>query len=217
MKPPHRNSVSKFRFVTAHRNRLYCTATKCISIPCHFQPPILSAVWSDRDSWTVKVVADLLSERALRKMQTRLYMREIARNDECRFMKLSSTKRVAGRCAFSLIEVLIAVVLMSIIAAMVIPSFTDASEEAKEASALKLLQQLRTNAQLQHVESSTGKDIIALPTPFPANPLTGKNSVKTIFTTFPDDPGDLTPGGGGWIYSNASHYIWLDTAGYLDR
>jgi hypothetical protein len=81
--------------------------------------------------------------------------------------------------------------------------------------ALRNLQLIRQNLSYNQLEQATGMDFIHDPTSFPVNPLTGKNNVHTIATPVPSDPGDLTPGGGGWIYSSSSQNVWIDTAGYL--
>jgi hypothetical protein len=47
----------------------------------------------------------------------------------------------------------------------------------------------------------------------PVNNLTDKSDVKTI-TGASAAEGDLTPGGGGWIYSTTTGNIWIDHADY---
>ena len=54
--------------------------------------------------------------------------------------------------AFTLIEILIVVVILGILAAIVIPQFTDASQQAMEASVLTQLQSIRGQIELHDVQ-----------------------------------------------------------------
>ena len=55
--------------------------------------------------------------------------------------------------AFTLIEILIVVVILGILAAIVIPQFTDASEEAMESSLRSQLQTIRAQIELWNVQN----------------------------------------------------------------
>lgn len=55
--------------------------------------------------------------------------------------------------AFTLIEILIVVVILGILAAIVIPQFTDASEEAMDASVRSQLQTVRGQIELYKVQN----------------------------------------------------------------
>ena len=55
--------------------------------------------------------------------------------------------------AFTLIEILIVVVILGILAAIVIPQFTDASEEAMTSSLKSQLQTLRSQIELYRVKN----------------------------------------------------------------
>jgi type II secretion system protein G len=63
-------------------------------------------------------------------------------------MRTRSTKR-----AFTLIEILIVVVILGILAAIVIPQFTDASQEAMLSSVKSQLQTLRSQIELYRVKN----------------------------------------------------------------
>ena len=54
--------------------------------------------------------------------------------------------------AFTLIEILIVVVILGILAAIVIPQFTDASQEAMEASVVTQLQTIRSQIELHNIQ-----------------------------------------------------------------
>jgi general secretion pathway protein G len=55
--------------------------------------------------------------------------------------------------AFTLIEILIVVVILGILAAIVIPQFTDASQQAQDASVRSQLQTLRAQIELYRVKT----------------------------------------------------------------
>ncbi len=63
--------------------------------------------------------------------------------------------RTTGRTrrAFTLIEILIVVVILGILAAIVIPQFTDASEDAMDASVRSQLQTIRGQIEVYNIEN----------------------------------------------------------------
>ncbi len=122
---------------------------------------------------------------------------------------LSRTRR-----AFTLIEILIVVVILGILAAIVIPQFTDASQEAMEASVRTQLQTIRSQIELFNVQNpATAYDDLTavatfwmgpngddglipmeyLQTP-PKNPL--QNNSNTV--------GVVAADGTGWVWMEAS-------------
>ncbi|MBT8485399.1 MAG: prepilin-type N-terminal cleavage/methylation domain-containing protein [Phycisphaerales bacterium] len=90
--------------------------------------------------------------------------------------------------AFTLIEILIVVVILGILAAIVIPQFTDASEDAMLSSVRSQLQTLRSQVELYKVQNQgvasdlvadqwtdlTGGDYIQQP---PTNPFNDSTTV----------------------------------------
>ncbi len=61
-----------------------------------------------------------------------------------------------ARHGFSLIEILIVVVILGILAAIVIPQFTDAAEEASRSNLQSQLQTLRSQIELWNVQNPAG-------------------------------------------------------------
>lgn len=61
-----------------------------------------------------------------------------------------------ARKAFTLIEILIVVVILGILAAIVIPQFTDASDQANVASMKSQLQTMRSQIELYRIQDPMG-------------------------------------------------------------
>jgi general secretion pathway protein G len=59
-----------------------------------------------------------------------------------------------NRSGFTLVEILIVVVILGILAAIVIPQFSDASEQAKMSSMVSNLQTIRSQLQLYKIQHS---------------------------------------------------------------
>jgi general secretion pathway protein G len=144
------------------------------------------------------------------------------------------------RSAFTLIEVLIVVVIMAILAATIIPQFTNSTKDAKSSTAVFNLHTLRSQIELyrtQHSGLAPGATLVELTqstndagtagtgTSFPygpyireipANPFTNSKAVKTT-TNSPAASGDVTSGGAGWIYNTTTGGIWIDHADYYQK
>ena len=139
------------------------------------------------------------------------------------------------RRAYSLIEILIVVMILAIIAALVIPKFSDASDEARTASLLKDLHMLRAQIEVFKTHhdgippGQDGNDIVAQMTNktddsgavsetgthgpympiFPTNPWTETSTVES---------GTGVPGGGdhGWYYNTNTACIYPDDDAHKD-
>jgi prepilin-type N-terminal cleavage/methylation domain-containing protein len=140
------------------------------------------------------------------------------------------------RSAFTLIEILIVVVIMAILAATIIPQFTDSSTDAKTSTAKFNLSTLRGQIELyrtNHNGLKPGATLVELTQstnaagtsgtsgpsyPFgpylreiPVNPISGSQAVKAVMNN-PAVASDVTSGGGGWLYHAASGNVWIDDA-----
>jgi prepilin-type N-terminal cleavage/methylation domain-containing protein len=139
------------------------------------------------------------------------------------------------RAAFTLVELLIVVVILAILAATIIPQFTDATADTKKSTGLTNLRTLRQQIEYykaQHagkapdaalaklliktdVDGNAGTDFGPYFMQLPQNPFT--NSSKVTATT--DNPPTAASSGSdrGWLYNATTGNVWLDEAGYLDK
>ncbi|MBA2114382.1 type II secretion system protein [Bremerella alba] len=133
----------------------------------------------------------------------------------------------AKKAGFTLIEVLIVVVILAVLAATVIPQFTDSTTDAKKSSVLFNLHTLRSQIQLyraHHEGAVPGSALNELTIstkadgtadgPFgpylsklPVNNFTNSNTVKVVT----DDPvtADFTDTH-GWLYNATTGEIWVN-------
>src|SRR4051794_9344427 len=138
--------------------------------------------------------------------------------------------RMSRRSAFTLVEILIVVVILAILAAAVIPQFTDSTADAKDSTASFNLSALRSQIALykaQHsglLPSTTDEAtlITQLTTattatgaaggtfgPYlqsmPANPkcTTVANQSKTTILSADAAAGDVTTTSAGWLYNKS--------------
>jgi len=140
-----------------------------------------------------------------------------------------------NRKGFTLVEILIVVIILGILAAIVIPQFTEASNDARESALTSDLQTARSQLELykvQHLDSYPGATILdqltkrtnasgtLMPSDgqeadypygpylqkFPSNPFVSGTATNTVET------GTGAPGGGnaGWYYNTSTGQIWPD-------
>jgi type II secretion system protein G len=146
-------------------------------------------------------------------------------------------KRSIDRAGFTLIEVLIVVVIMAILAATIIPQFSDSTTDAKASTAKFNLNTMRAQVELykaQHNGSLPSSTLVELTKstnasgtsgtgasfpygPYmralPANPFTNSIAIKVV-TSNPAAVGDVTAGNAGWLYNATTGGLWLDHADY---
>lgn len=129
------------------------------------------------------------------------------------------------RAAFTLIEVLLVVVIMAILAATVVPSFTDSSTDAKESTLSFNLHTLRAQIELYkmhhdgeppaELEDLTKVDDDGfgpyLTSGVPFNPITNTNTTASTGAT-PESPPDAPSGGEeGWLYNATTGNVWANS------
>lgn len=141
--------------------------------------------------------------------------------------------RAQVRKAFTLVEILIVVVILGILAAIVIPQFTSASEEAQASSAASQLSTVRNQIELFRVRNNgtpptaanlfdTSEVDLADPPAggwvtlvnrdylrvAPQNPRTGTSTVAAGVQA--DSEAFVAAGADGWIYDEATGRIWMN-------
>jgi general secretion pathway protein G len=123
-----------------------------------------------------------------------------------------------AKSGFTLVEILIVVVILGILAAIVIPQFTDASTEAKTSSLCSNLQTIRSQIELYKIQHNDNPPLLAsfeaqmtgttdesgtvgagnlgpYLREIPVEPFTGSNAVTAA-------------GAGGWNYTQATGEFW---------
>jgi type II secretion system protein G len=131
----------------------------------------------------------------------------------------------AKKSGFTLVEILIVVVILGILAAIVIPQFTDASTEAKTSSLASNLQMLRAQIELYKIQhndnppSGVGSTFVNQMTTF-SSVAGATNASETAVYCFgpymrdiPVEPftnSDVISAAGtsGWNYTVATGEIW---------
>ena len=140
---------------------------------------------------------------------------------------------------FTLVEVLIVVVIMAVLAATIIPQFSDSTKDAKASTVEFNLHTLRSQVELyksQHdgklptgtlieLTSKTNRNgTIGTTSQFPygpyvrvlpMNPFTNSNTVKVIASS-PAAAGDVT-GTGGWLYNATTGEVYIDHADHFEK
>ena len=140
------------------------------------------------------------------------------------------------RGGFTLVEVLIVVVIMAILAATIIPQFSDSTKDAKSNTSKFNLHTIRSQIELfksQHdgmvptnlndltlktnTAGQTGTTAAYPYGPYlqelPANPFTGSQTVSAASSNPPTAAsGSATA---GWLYHAGSGGVWIDNADLL--
>ena len=90
---------------------------------------------------------------------------------------MNTHKHLRSRRGFTLVEILIVVIILGILAAIVIPQFTNASQNARESSLQSTLQTLRSQVQLYKLQhGDVLPDLITDWTPLTASTSYGNPS-----------------------------------------
>ena len=141
-----------------------------------------------------------------------------------------------NRKGFTLVEILIVVIILGILAAIVIPQFTEASNDARKSALESDLQTLRSQIELykiQHLDTYPDKDtIVTLLTTktdasgaaggtfgpylqsFPTNPFVSGDAAKQVTGGAATVKG--TAGATGWMYNSTTGQIWPGDADHKD-
>jgi general secretion pathway protein G len=122
-----------------------------------------------------------------------------------------------ARRAFTLIEILIVVVILGILAAIVIPQFTDASEEAGASSVRSQLQTVRSQVELYRVQhtgtlpdfaTNDWDDLINEDylQQAPRNPLVqdALGNPSSTLEVADKGPGDAAAANAGWVWNDTT-------------
>ncbi|MEO1584548.1 MAG: prepilin-type N-terminal cleavage/methylation domain-containing protein [Planctomycetota bacterium] len=131
--------------------------------------------------------------------------------------------------AFTLVEILIVVVILGILAAVVVPQFVDAADQAQTGNTETQLRTLRTQIQLFRAQSDDNafpalagadgdaqwqemidEDLIQAP---PINPRSNSSDIVAAADTETGQVGQDAAAGldadaGGWLYNAATGEIW---------
>lgn len=141
------------------------------------------------------------------------------------------------RQGFTLVEVLIVVVIMAVLAATIIPQFSDSARDAKISTGKFNLNTMRTQIQFYSAQHNgalptvtlvelisktdaagtvgTGASYVYGPyiTAVPDNPFTNSNKVTAATTNPPAAASGATDA--GWLYHAATGNFWIDDADLL--
>jgi prepilin-type N-terminal cleavage/methylation domain-containing protein len=141
------------------------------------------------------------------------------------------------RSAFTLVEVLIVVVILAVLAATIIPQFSDSTKDAKESTLLFNLHTLRSQIQMYRTQhdgelpdnaldkliTTTDKDgnidsngaYGPYVTEIPENPFSKSKTIK-VLTSAPPTATDVSATD-GWLYYPATGEIWISHADYFTK
>ncbi len=145
------------------------------------------------------------------------------------------------RKGFTLIEILIVVIILGILAAIVIPQFTDASNDARVSAMVSDLQTVRSQIELykvQHLDEypgtvggawtignfvttlsnmtdehgNPGGDLGPYLQKFPTNPFNASNAVRDAGASDPN----AESGTEGWWFNSTTGAFGVNTTEYID-
>jgi general secretion pathway protein G len=102
-------------------------------------------------------------------------------------------RAVTRKSGFTLVEILIVVIILGILAAIVIPQFTNASQDARESSLLSQLQTLRSQIELYKLQHLDKLPNIVGGAPACWDPLTTKTNKEGNAVAAPGSPVEFGP------------------------
>ncbi len=127
-------------------------------------------------------------------------------------MRTYKSSRV--RQGFTLIEILIVVVILGILAAIVIPQFTDASQAAAASNLRSQLQTLRSQIELYNVQNPGLSFDAATPAPGDStfwDPLVQGNYLQSApLNPLTPDPATNDPSGVGAGVGAGGAWVWME-------
>ena len=124
------------------------------------------------------------------------------------------------RDGFTLIEVLIVVVILAVLAATIIPQFSDSTTDAKRSVMEFDLRTLRSQIELYKAHAGDYPDTLADLTsttpdgygPYidavPENPFNGSSDEAAVAAV----PGGPNASGEGWLYMKSTGEVWANCA-----
>jgi prepilin-type N-terminal cleavage/methylation domain-containing protein len=124
------------------------------------------------------------------------------------------------RNAFTLIEVLIVVIIMAVLAATIIPQFSDSTSDAKQSALEFNVHTLRSQIELYKIHGGsypdTVADLISVTAdgygPYidavPENPFNGSSDEAAV-SSVPTGP---NASGEGWLYMKSTGQVWANCA-----
>jgi general secretion pathway protein G len=132
---------------------------------------------------------------------------------------------------FTLVEILIVVIILGILAAIVIPQFTNASNDARNNSVASTLQTLRGQIELykiQHADNPPAQanllNVLSLKTDVTGNTTVNQSLTTGVFgpyvQSFPTNPingssavGTGPTAGNGWVYTVTGNQYTIQAMG----
>lgn len=152
------------------------------------------------------------------RIAARIFGRGAARHVAARRAGLRSRLEVLG---FTLVEILIVVVILGILAALVVPKFASATQDAQDGATIDQLSKVRRALDVYYAKNNQWPDVTAGTGTWgsltsvggfvylrgtPMNSwVGGANGTKIIFGTGPDGSYQTTH---GWIYDPVTGSVW---------
>lgn len=126
--------------------------------------------------------------------------------------------------AFTLVEILIVVVILGILAAIVVPQFTKASEDAQTGNVVTQLQTVRSQVELFRVRNNGnypaltasgtspnfGWDALVGTNFMRACPINPRTGTATITAGTAAPTAKANSGDAGWVYDAATGNVWAN-------